>query len=368
MKKRIVCITILLLVLIIAFGFADEYELRDTVVLVLIQSRDIAEDLYRDVIVETVKIELESARLQVRAGTEIVDINDQEAASEIAEKANADFIISGIYSVRGRLLEIDFIWYDVQFQKISESVSERIVMDLTFDESISEIINEIIILMNERIREFPLVIIQEPEILEEEDVSDIQENTEIIEDLEENDNISSEVNIIDNNLEIVNLPEPEKSNYIEASAGFSPFICIGRAHEYFKIGFLPSIYVNYVFNLDFGKLGIGLFAGINSFNVEDQSPENHFLVPVGANFRYTTASESRFNFFARISSGPAIFIVNFNNETLSKIIFYILGGAGLDIRITEIFGLAIEAGYFIFFEEEDPVMGFTPGVYCYFRI
>ncbi len=381
MKKSYICIVLFLLILPIQKSFTDEYIVRDPVVLILIKSEDNVEDEYRQVIEDTVKIEFESAKLQILLANDIEnsEIISEEDAYELAEKVNADFIITGIYSIRSRLLQIEFVWYDAQFRKVSEPVAERIIMDLTFDESVSETVNEIIFLMNERIGEFPFVVLEEsvsPEAADATDTTDIidtnMDNTEP-EVTEHDDSIDTSYTtvIIENNHNPLDLyiPETEKrSNYFEVAAGFSPFVSIGRAKDYFNIGFVPAAYFNYVFNKDFGKFGLGIFAGINGFNVEASGSKNHFLIPFGANFIYKTPFKKTFNFFARVSAGPSIFIVNFNNETLSKIIFYLLGSAGLDIQITEMFGLAVEAGYFIFFEEEDPIIGFAPGLYCYFRI
>ena len=158
MKKKNICIIILLFFLLVCKAFAEEYKIRNAIVLVFIQSQDIKGEQYREVIEDAVKIKLESAKFQVLLDKEISNMPDETAVFKTAENLNADFVITGIYSIENRLLEIDFLWYDTQFRRVSEPYSERIVMDLGFDDKISETVNEIILLMNERIKEFPLII------------------------------------------------------------------------------------------------------------------------------------------------------------------------------------------------------------------
>jgi hypothetical protein len=152
MKISVVNIIFLFHVFCILSISAEEYEVRDAVVLVLIQSGNFEEDQYRQIIEDTVKIEMESAKLQVITDSIMVDISELDKASALAEKENADFIITGVYEIRNKLLEVEFLWFDAQFNRVSEPVFDRIVMDLAFDEKISETVNEIIYLMQERIK------------------------------------------------------------------------------------------------------------------------------------------------------------------------------------------------------------------------
>lgn len=359
MNKGIVNTAFVLLIMCAGHNYSEEVEVRDAMVLVLIQSGNPGEDQYRNIIEDTVKIELESEKLQVLTGNGTEDISNLNTAEELAKSKNADFIIAGVYTINNRLLEIEFLWYDAQLKQISEPVFERVVMDLAFDEKISEKVKEIIYLMQERIKEFPLVTIDNFQI----------EQTEIIENKEEdNANI---VLINKEELDSIRLFDTvtdNKENYIETQTGFAPFVCIGRASDYFKIGFIPTVNVNYVFNLSFGEIGFGISTGINLFNIEVLGSGSSFFLPFGANVMYQTEFPKKFNFSVRISAGPSVFSVKNGSERLSKIMIFLFGGTGLEIGITEKLGIFIEAGYYIFFEEEDPVMGFAPCVYFYFRI
>lgn len=339
---------VFLLTIPIIKSYTDGERLRDAIVLILISSEDNTDEEYRQVIEDTVKIEFDSTKFQVFVASDVEnnEIGNEEDLFKLAEKIDADFVFTGIYSIRNKLLYIEFVWYDIQLKMVSDPATDRIVLDLTFDESVSETVTEIIVFMNERILEFPFVVSEEPEY----------SSTAVVVDREQNQ--------IDSNI-----PSAEKRiNYFEVAAGFSPFLSIGKANDYFKAGFFPTAYFEYVFNKDFGKFGLGIFAGFNGFSIEGSVPQIHSFIPIGVNFIYKTPSKKTLNFFTHIGTGPALFTVNFNDEKLSKIILFIFASVGLDIQLTEIFGVSFEFGFSIFFEEDDPIMGFTPGVYSHFRI
>jgi hypothetical protein len=354
MKVNFSTVFCLLILIPAAFSNPDEYTVRDVTILVIVCPLRNNEGLvYQEIIASTVKIELNRARLQVLLRSDLTEETflegidngeeiDIKKICKFAERADADFVITGLYTVNENEIFIDFVWYDVQEKQVSDPISKILNINLAFDTVISDAINEILLEMKDRINDFPLL---EQEITEE----NIPE-TEITPTPEnENDKVDY------------------RNKHMEIAMGFAPFISIGRANDYFKIGFIPSLYINYLFNLSFGQIGLGLYSGLNSFNVKRAGSEYNFLIPIGGDLRMKVYFKKAMSFFAHLSAGPAIFIINFN-ERLSKTIMFLLGGIGLNFQLTPLFGLGVDTGYIVFFEKGDPIMGFTPCFYIIIRV
>ena len=178
----------------------------------------------------------------------------------------------------------------------------------------------------------------------------------------------------------------ERFRPFEFSIGFAPFVPVGVAGEVFSLGYAPFVYGSYRIPLSAGVLGVGVCTGLNVFDSEEAGVASyfHYLVPVGIDFRYTSAGRSRLGLFARADVGVAINVSDFSSlpaiaqEGLSRFLAYGSGGVGAMFAITRSVGIAIDVMYeaFAYFYEKesgggvgmDWIMGFVPSIYLYTRL
>ncbi len=367
MRSRILLACLILMTIPNILSVADESVSPHALVLVIVRPSGMVENaLFREVIADSIKFELERAGLQVILSSEPTEVSPVKGVDEagdidvnsmlnLARSVEADFVITGEYSSKDNDIQIDFNWYDVSESRLSVSVSKSSRLGLTLDMIIAEAIDDILIQAKDRLANFST----RPK--EKTFEGSVQQESE---QLPENQAAAKQT--IDKQIDA----DARIIKRFEFSIGFSPFLVNAGASEYFKIGFMPSFYVSYRINMPIGWLGLGIYAGINSFLAEGVLASSEcLLIPLGVDLRYATGEGTSIGLFVRISGGPAILTIN-PNETgrLSKVIPYVLGGIGLNIPFTRSFGIAVDTSYTIFFEKQHPIMGFTPSVYLYMRL
>ncbi len=324
---------------------AEDQAMRDAKLLIVINTQDNTTDEYVPVIEDIVRIEFEQLRLP---------------ALIYCPENEADFILTGIYSQRGGMLQIEFEWYDVGYDTVTETVSAEVTVNLSLDQQISRVVKGLAEKVRSRIEEFPFM---ESEVSDENAVTEETGPAAGEEDTEEQ-------------ITATEIPDEEippndeitgPSGLYEISAVLSPFISVGTVSDFFQLGFLAEVYCDFIFLMDSGNLAAGPVFGLNTFSVEATGTGPHFMIPVGFHWAYMYNFTEKFDFFVRIALGPSFFVINLNEETLAKTVFFLSGALGLDFQFFEMFLLAINAGYYVFFEKESPVMGFTPGISFKFR-
>ena len=93
------------------------------------------------------------------------------------------------------------------------------------------------------------------------------------------------------------------------------------------------------------------------------------LVPLGAAVRYELGRSSAPLIVLGLSAGPALISMDTSGgERLTGLTVYGRGSLGIRLPIGEVFGIAAEAGYDIYWERPYPIMGFCPAVYASMRL
>ena len=163
---------------------------------------------------------------------------------------------------------------------------------------------------------------------------------------------------------------PQDVKHFEIALGCAPFVTTGVASEYFKLGILPSISFSYLFQGQLMRLGLGLYGGVNIFTaVGTVASSDNFIVPMGLNLRYEIGNERYPCVQFGISGGPALFLMNSTaNGMLAGLTFYGRGSLGVRLPLGRTFGLTLEAGYDVYWEQPSPIMGFSPSVLTTFRL
>jgi hypothetical protein len=147
-------------------------------------------------------------------------------------------------------------------------------------------------------------------------------------------------------------------------------VTTGEASEYFKLGVLPALSLSYLFQGELMRLALGLYAGMNYFKAAGAiASANNFIVPMGVNLRYEIGTERSPGVQFGISSGPALFMMNTTTSgLLMGLTFYARGSLGVRLPLGNTFGITIETGYDVYWEQPSPIMGFSPAVQTTIRL
>ncbi len=230
----------------------------------------------------------------------------------------------------------------------SYSSSKIEKVDLRLDRAINEAVSEILYAVRERLANFFRPGLEIPPKTEE------IEETQRSQVSEKKIDAGSEIRI-------------RGGKHFEISTGFAPFLVTGEMSNYFKVGYLVSLYGNFLIDLAAGQLGIGWFSGINIFRAEGVvAATDNLLISLGLDLRYRIDNGSPLGLFVHISGGPAIFIVDSTLKGgLVNVMPYVMGGIGLSLAFSDFFGIAADMSYAVFFEQSILIMGFTPSAYIY---
>jgi hypothetical protein len=164
--------------------------------------------------------------------------------------------------------------------------------------------------------------------------------------------------------------QPPSGKHFEIALGCAPFVTTGAASEYFKIGVLPSLSLSYLFQGQLMRLALGLYTGVNWFAATGSvASSDNFIIPLGGSLRFEIGGERQPSVQFGISSGPALFLMDSTaNGMLTGLTFYGRGTLGVRLPLGGTFGVTIEAGYDVYWEQPTPIMGFSPSVLTTIRL
>jgi hypothetical protein len=162
---------------------------------------------------------------------------------------------------------------------------------------------------------------------------------------------------------------------VELAAGSAPFLPLGAAADYFKIGLYSSVSGLLRFNLGVVHLGIGLEAGASLFEAQGASSSARTLLAplaglVVLGLSYGGPLEVSF----RLSGGAALLSMSSEGvpQRLEKVLPYASGGIGLNFGFGPRFGLAVDTRFAVYFEQAygglSPLFGIAPTVYLVVRV
>jgi hypothetical protein len=163
---------------------------------------------------------------------------------------------------------------------------------------------------------------------------------------------------------------PEVTAGLEATASVAPMFVTGSGTDFFKYGLVPLLYAGYRFPFLNGAGSAGLQTGYSLvFPDEDVLEASVRVVPVGIEVSYSTVSPTGIRFTGHASGGPAVISVTREDiGTLSKLLFYVRTGVGGSIEVSRRISVGIDASYTLFFEEQFPLMGFSPALTVRMRL
>jgi hypothetical protein len=384
----------ILVILLLAAGVSIQAQeqsgtvMRRGLILLLDRPQDQeVERLFQSIIAQSIRWNLERKNLGViekDAQSYAVDgIADPFQLLDTADRSAADFVLLSEYANRGKELEIRMVWYDPQTGERLQEVTRRGRKDLVMDKMIREVVSELLAAVEPSLADLPLRELpaeqamfqpvtvgtgsgrasstntasgHAPHTLPSADGSPPRPAPPSENGGSANGTTPAE--------------QPRAAKHFEIALGCAPFVTTGAASEYFKIGVLPSLSFSYLFRGQLARLALGLYAGVNYFTATGTAASaDNLIVPVGLNLRYEIGSERYPCIQFGISSGPALFLMDSTaNGMLTGLTFYGRGSLGVRLPLGSTFGITIEAGYDVYWEQPSPIMGFSPSVLTTIRL
>jgi hypothetical protein len=310
-----------------------------TVLEVLHPERTAENRYYYEIVAESTKTELEHAGFSVvvdaKNTTGIEAQSQPEAASlsaqqlqRITSRFDAQFLVVTVFSIEEDEARIRLSWYDLAQGRLVATVSKAGKIDLSFDRTVAEAIEE---------------------ILTRSEASPVRTG-------------------------LAPLPAGGDSQMrrrrFEVAIGFSSYLVNGWASDYFKVALMPAACVDYRIPLARGFVAVGLYGAAGLFSAEGElAVSESALIPVGLDLRYGFEAGMPLGVFVHISGGPALLTVDPNQRgRLWKVIPYTMAGLGIDVRLTPFMGVWVETAYSLYFEKENWIYGFNPSLYLCLRL
>lgn len=296
------------------------------------------------------------------------------------------------YASYGQDLEIRMVWYDPQTGERLEEVTRRGRKDLVMDRMIREVVSELLVSVEDSLQTLPLrELSAEQTFFKPATAGNGTAGVSTAAGVNGNGPVavaspdtagtlpSSGTNSLrpsppsgsgstPHSMAGAEPPQPKK--HFEIAVGCAPFVTTGEASEYFKLGVLPSFSLSYLFQGELMRFALGLYTGLNYFSATGEiASADNFIVPMGLSLRYEIGSERYPTVQFGISSGPALFLMNSSpNGMLTGLTFYGRGSLGVRLPLGRTFGITIEAGYDVYWEQPSPIMGFSPSVLTTIRL
>jgi len=255
-----------------------------------------------------------------------------EELIQSAGAAGADLLALSRFSIREEQIRIDFAWYDVTAGVPIAATSCSQAMDLSFDRIIQEGVASLLQAARPwlaRLPGRPLLVTISPAAGKK--------------------------------------PLPSGTALAfpgrwEVGAGTGPFLTVGRASDYFKVGFLPFLSGSFRLGRPDSPWKVGLFGAACWFRAIGASDQGSaVLAPLGPELRFAPGGERPPAVFLRLSGGPAVFNLKPESQaSKTKLVPFLLGGMGLQVPLGPQVALALEPAYLVFFEPQAPIMGFAP--------
>ncbi len=300
-----------------------------------------------------------------------------------SDRRAADFVLLSEYASRGQDLEIRMVWYDPQTGERLEEVTRRGRKDLVLDKMIREVVSELLAAVEGSLEDLPLRELPAEQSLFQPVTVGTGSGVASSPDTVSGHAAHTLPSTGGNSLRPAppsegggtpkGTPPAEERQavkHFEIALGCAPFVTTGVASEYFKLGLLPSFSANYLFQGQLMRLGLGLYGGVNIFTATGSvASSDNYIIPLGLNLRFEIGSESHPCVQFGISSGPALFLMNSTaNGMLSGLTFYGRGSLGVRLPVGSTFGITIEVGYDVYWEQPSPIMGFSPSVLTGIRL
>jgi hypothetical protein len=341
----LVC-TALLAVTAAPRAWSDEAPGISPDVLVLVHPQDAPGDEFRQVVADAIRIELESLGLSVALSPGSAGSGGGPA--EQARAGSAPVAIDCSYSIFGDEISVSMGWYEARDGSRAAKAEKSGRIGLRLDTIVLEALDSILTTLQDRVRELAAA-----RKITSAAVSTAGQQAE---PAAQGGTVSQS-------------PGKKSSTQLLLVGGFAPFIATGAASYYFTLGYLPSVLASLVFDTAAGRVGVGIYAGMNYFAAQGSADSsNNFLIPIGADVRYELEL-SRFLFSLHFTGGPATLVVlTASGNTFVNVIPFLKSGIGAEFLIKPWLGISFTVDYEIYFEVPYLFMGITPSLGMTFRL
>ena len=304
---------------------------RPASVIVVVVPGDNADSGFQSVLRDSLLVNLTRNRMKPAA------VEQPENAKAVARQQQADYLVSGTYRNTTENLELTLeVWLpDGRVPLATGKASGRI--SLTMDALVGAALEQVLPAMQAR---FPA------------DGAPTSAGTAVTGTVAATSPAGA----------VAGTPEPPaRWRRVELSIGGAPLVTTGSLADYAKIGALSTLSLDIRFPIGRGVLAAGLLAGVGWFRAAGLEVADILLVPVGADLRWTIAPGASPGVALHASAGPTVLVaVTGWAGTLTKIVPYVIGGLDVDIGLTPVLGLRIEADYTVVFEGSMVLQGFVP--------
>jgi hypothetical protein len=330
-----------------------------TVFLVISRTADPATDPgFSKIINGHMRIELEKAKIAVKGdsksaeaeATEIFGNTEEETDAQMIRlggSAEADFAIACIYKSVEQGIELKFSLYDVQSNTLVSTAAQQSIQVLLLDISISKVIDDFLVLIEDRL------------VYSDELRSVAGETTE---EAVAGANIQPPFTVE------VPFSQPATGKRFEIGIGLATFILIGKASDYARMGIVTSVDGSYRFFTSSGQIIAGVSSRMCAFRAESATTSSQVLLfPLAAQIRFRRMfTVTAFEFHA--AGGPAVFLINPDQTGyLFKLVPYAAAGVGLEVPAVENLGILLDLSFAIYYDGPSSVMGYLPSITFYLR-
>ncbi len=260
---------------------------------------------------------------------------------KLSRDKDASSLILVTYTTKETSAVLDFSLFDVENEEKRASVSLSSEIDLTLDDAITKSLTELI----------------EKSGIEPPDPTRKQDN-----------NLGTVEGVTTDGkaLQLDTGVAPHK--YLHLSAGFAPFIAVGRTLDYFSIGMEPSVLVGLLFNKPVDFLQVGLLLRTTIFTAQGALIEtDNYLISAAPDIRFLISPSTAFSVYIHLAGGPTAFFLN--NEKIGvywKVIPFASGGTGVSFALNSVLGLTVNVDYSVYFEQSLFIMGVSPSMHAVF--
>jgi len=341
-------------------------------------------DFVENIIIESAILSLEHRELDVVVlSTDAAPLFDDsrivlESVAALAAEQAAEFTLVSRYEFVGEIVRLDFVWYDAGQSAITGRESTSGKIGLTLDRAVDRAVGKVLDSAGARIEE-----VRAASPNPHADSRNSAGQTAGVADTSGSSVSAAGEPAGGEASGVVDL-QPDtriRRKHVEAAAGFATFLAIGDSSDYITFGYNPTLDLTFRINLKKGGFfRSGINSGANIFRDRGLSlADNSLVVPIGLDFRYVFESDFFLGLFARISGGPAFFILQppedlvdvFNRDVLMKVVPYASAGLGLRVKLTHFMGIVVDMGYSVYLEDLPTlffIMGFTPAATLYFSM
>ncbi len=362
----------LFLPIITGFAESQPVESDEVVALVITFAPDEEQNTdFEKFLTASLEFELRRVGMKVISGTALELFGESDPTSEqvlgSVKMFPADFVVTERYTFRGDQFQIDLSLYDVEQEALVTSVLKKGPVGLTSDVLVAEAVEEMLSGAGEQLEQVLAAAVEAAMAFAAAAAATAAAATSDETEMKEPE---TEVEPLAAVEPAVMLAAVQRVRRLEFGAGFSIFLAVGKAGEYFDLGYSPSIYGSLRFNMRAGLLGVGLYSGVNLFQVSGELTSTQVqLLPIGLDLRFVVGEDRLLGVLIHINGGAALLIMSTEQSgTQSKALPYVQGGLGLILSFAPFMGLILDISYGVYFEESYPIMGFTPSLYLSIRV